>query len=115
MCNGYVYAVVARDASGKLYTFSGQERYGQKENIFSEEGKVILLNKKELPIFKYKSTIDIRPRFYTKKIKLKIEILKVTSKKFKRLFDLTIKDGCLYLKDKYKFDILLHKAMKYVK
>ena len=46
MCNGYVYAVVARDASGKLYTFSGQERYGQKENIFSEEGKVILLNKK---------------------------------------------------------------------
>lgn len=107
--------MVARDDNGKLYTFCGQKRYGQKENIFSEEGKVALLNKKELSLFKYKSTIKIKPRFSTKKIELEIEILKVTSKKFKRLFNLTRKDGCIYLKDKYKFDILLHKAMQYVK
>lgn len=115
MCNGYVYAVIARDSSGKLYTFSGQERYGQKENVFSEEGIAVLLNKKELSLFKYKSKINIKPRFYTKKIKLQIEILKITSKKFKRLFDITIKEKRIYIKDRYKYDILLYKAMQYVK
>jgi len=75
----------------------------------------VLLNKKELSLFKYKSKTKIKQKFSNKKTELRVEFLKVTSKKFKRLFDLTTKDNIIYIKDRYKYDILLYKAMQYVK
>lgn len=42
-------------------------------------------------------------------------VLKITSKKFKKLYEIKWENKKPYLIEKYGYDLLLHKAMKYVK
>jgi hypothetical protein len=42
-------------------------------------------------------------------------VLKITSKKFKKLYKLKWENKQPYLVEKYGYDLLLHKAMKYVR
>jgi len=67
-------------------------------------------------MFKYKSKIKIKPKFAKEYITLQLIFLKVTSKKFKKFFNFEIKfNNKIYITDKYKYDILLYKALQYVK
>lgn len=110
ICNGYVYAIIARDANNRLYTHNG--------NVFTLDGSVILLSKKEIQSsFKYKlkTVVKIQKFYNIEKIKLETIILRITSKYFKKLYTLSYKNGHVYIKDKYDHDLLLHKALKYTR
>jgi len=108
---------VIRD-QGVLYTWSGVDEHSKK-NLFRKDGYALLLNKQELDKsgLKNKQEVEfkINSSFRSDKIKSRIIILRITSKQFKKLYNINYGDNHSYITDKYEYDLLLHKALKYTK
>ncbi len=102
-----------------MRTYKKYDSYSKKHE-FDTEGRIVLLNAKELPRLglknKQRVVFETRNAFSsTKKIKGEVIILKVTSKDFKKLYTLEYGDWGIKLKEKYKYDVLLFKALQYAK
>jgi len=88
--------VCFRDKSSNINTYYKYDSINKKWVFDPQTGLVTLLNSKEL------KTIPMSRDTF---------ILRVTSKKFKKLYNLVIEDGWTHIKEKYKYDILLYKAL----
>lgn len=106
---------MARDKDNRLYTYENKLL-----NSFSNDGHIKLLNKKEIQSIDLKNKQKIKTRIRSnhhnlKKIELEIIILRITSKYFKKLYTLSFKNDHVFIKDKHDHDLLLHKALKYIR
>lgn len=115
--NGYIYIVAIRDEKNNLYSLINTEPELFRKGVFSFSKKsCILLNKKDLKQFSNKKNIKYKiDNKLPENRQAKIIILRTTSKKFKKLYSLIYENNSLILKENFDYDLLLHKAIKYVR
>ena len=105
------YIVAKRNKKGELYVIDQNNKFTQLKN------PVKLFTKEEIESFyKQKSSYHIDSRKHPGWF-----VLKTTSKKFKKLYKIEYRKNFyekkhkVFLVEKYQYDLLLFKALKYVR
>jgi Neuraminidase (sialidase) len=122
---GCVYAVLAFDKNNKVYTYNGKYKedviiFGNVFEDASKKGRVSLLSKADLhtnvhinTFYKNKNSKNKSKRNLLCKLE-RLEIVKVTSKRFKKFYKLEYKDNNQFITPLYEYDLLLYKALKII-